>query len=101
MMDKQKKPFFLQEVSKMQQGYLLAWLGFVLYLAAAALKWTAAANILALAFGLLALYVFCSVAAARRRDKTLVGYNLLWGMGALTLLLLGGTVLGFRQMLLG
>lgn len=98
-MNEKKRPFLLQEVSKMQQGYIAAWIGFLLYLGASALSWDAAAIVIGIAFGILSLYVFCSVAALRRRDKTLVGYNLLWGMGALTILLLGGAVLEMRQRL--
>ena len=45
----------------------------------------------------MSLYVFASVAAARRRDKEAVSYNLLWGQAALSLLLCMCAVLTLRE----
>ncbi|MEY8388814.1 hypothetical protein AALC17_16285 [Oscillospiraceae bacterium 38-13] len=82
-----RETFLLQGVKQLNRGAMVSGLGFVLYLGAAALGWRTAADILSLAFALAALYVYASVAAERRRDKEAVSYNLLWGQGALTVLL--------------
>lgn len=79
--------FLLQGSRQLNLGAIVSGVGFLLYLGAAALEWKAAADILSLAFALVSLYVFVSVAAGRRRDRETVSYNLLWGQGALALLL--------------
>lgn len=89
--------FLLQEPKQLNLGAIVSGVGFLLYLGASALEWTAAADLLALAFGLVSLYVFASVAAARRRDKEAVSYNLLWGQAALSLLLCMCAVLTLRE----
>lgn len=78
--------FLLQGSRQLNLGAIVSGVGFLLYLGAAALEWKAAADILSLAFALVSLYVFVSVAAGRR-DRETVSYNLLWGQGALALLL--------------
>lgn len=77
----------LRDVKQMNRGAIVSGIGFLLYLGAAALEWRDAADILSLAFGLVSLYVFASVAAGRRRDREAVSCNLLWGTGALALLM--------------
>ena len=94
-----KKGFLLQNVRQMNLGAIVSGIGFLLYLGARALEWGAAADILALIFALVSLYVFASVAAGRQRDKEAVSYNLLWGQGALTLLLCMCSVLTIREWL--
>ena len=68
----------------------------LLYVAASALELDVLAGILAIAFGIAALYVLVSVAEGRKRDKKAVSYNLLWGQTALTILLVGCAVLTIR-----
>lgn len=94
-----KKHFLLREVRQMNLGAIVSGVGFLLYLGTSALEWTAAADILALIFAPASLYVFASVAAGRRRDKEMVSYNLLWGQGALTILLCMCAALTLREWL--
>ena len=93
---KEKKGFLLQTVRQMNGGAALCGVGFLLYLGASALGWVTAADILTIAFGGVSLYVFISVSEGRRKDKEAVSYNLLWGTGALALLLCGCAVLTIR-----
>ncbi|MCI8480065.1 MAG: hypothetical protein HFG08_04185 [Oscillibacter sp.] len=93
---KEKKGFLLQTVRQMNGGAALCGVGFLLYLGASALGWVTAADILTIAFGVVSLYVFISVSEGRRKDKEAVSYNLLWGTGALALLLCGCAVLTIR-----
>ena len=84
-----KNGFFLPR-EKFNLGYTVSAIGFFLYLLAAGLVGQSAAGVVAIVFGPIAVYVFLSVAAVRGEDKDAVGYNLLWGTGALALML--GTV---------
>ncbi len=93
---KEKKGFLLQTVRQMNGGAALCGVGFLLYLGASALGWGTAADILTIAFGVVSLYVFISVSEGRRKDKEAISYNLLWGTGALALLLCGCAVLTIR-----
>ncbi len=88
-MDEKKRGILLQTVKQMNIGAVVSGIGFLLYLGASALKLDALADILTMAFGIVALYVFLSVARGRYRDKEAVSYSLLWGQGALTILLVG------------
>ena len=72
---------------RLNGGAIASGLGFLLYLAARVLAWETVAGILSIGFGVLAIVTFLSAAALRRRDKALVSYNLLWGTGALAMLL--------------
>lgn len=83
---KRKNSLLLQGVKRLNLGAIVSGIGFLLYLGTAALGWQGAADVLSLAFALVSLYVFASVAAGRRRDREAVSYNLLWGQGALALL---------------
>ena len=93
---KEKKGFFLRTVKQMNLGAIVSGAGFLLYLGASAMGWEALSDVLAIAFGLVSLYVFLSVSEGRRRDKEAVSYSLLWGTGALALLLCGCAVLTVR-----
>ena len=93
---KEKKGFLLQTVKQMNLGAAVSGMGFLLYLGASALGWEALADILTIAFGVVSLYVFLSVSEGRRRDPEAVSYSLLWGTGALALLLCGCAVLAVR-----
>lgn len=96
---REKKGFLLQTVKQMNTGAIVSGLSFLLYLALSALKLETAADIAAVAFGMVSVYVFVSVAAGRSRDKEAVSYSLLWGTGALALLLGGCGVLTIRMWL--
>ena len=84
---REKKGFLLQTVQQMNAGAIVSGLGFLLYLALSALGQETAADIAAVALGMVSVYVFVSVALGRSRDKEAVSYSLLWGTGALALLL--------------
>lgn len=90
------KGFLLQTVQQMNAGAIVSGLGFVLYLVCSALGQETAADIVTMAFGIVALYVFASVAAGRQKDKEAVSYSLLWGQSALTILLVGCAVLTIK-----
>ena len=81
-----KKRFFLKP-EKLNQGYVASAVGFVGYLTACALLGQAKAGIVAVLFAAVSIYEFLSVAAARAEDKETVGYNLLWGSGALAIMM--------------
>lgn len=80
-----KNGFFLKP-EKLNLGYAASAAGFLLYLLVSALVGQSAAGIIAIPFALFSVYLFLSVSAARSDDKEKIGYNLLWGSGALALL---------------
>lgn len=90
---RERSGFLLQTVGQMNAGAIVSGLGFLLYLALSALGLETAADIAAVALGLVSVYVFASVAAGRSRNKEAVSYSLLWGTGALALLMGGCAVL--------
>jgi len=96
---KKQTGFLLRDIRQLNRGAMVSGVGFLLYLGATVLEWTAAADVLALTFSIVSLYVFASVAAGRRRDKETVSYNLLWGQGALALLTCMCGVLTLRELL--
>lgn len=73
-----KRGFLLQTVKQMNNGAIVSGIGFLLYVAASALHLDALADILVIAFGVVAVYVLASVAEGRKKDKKAVSYNLLW-----------------------
>ena len=81
-----KNGFFLKP-DKLNQGYVVSAAGFVVYLAACALLGQAKAGIVAVIFAVISVYVFLSVAAARKEDKETVGDNLLWGSCSLAIMM--------------
>ena len=81
-----KNGFFLSP-EKLTKGYVVSAMGFVAYLTACAIVGQKVAGIFAIVFALISIYVFLSVAAVRGEDKEKVGYNLLWGSGALALMM--------------
>ena len=91
-----KNNIWLQPGRQMNGGAIVSGMGFLLYLGASALGWEIAALILAILFGLAALYVFLSALMGRGRDRESVSYSIMWGTGALTLLLLGCAVLTIK-----
>lgn len=93
---KEKKGLLLQTTRQINIGAGVSGLGFLLYLGVSALGWIDLADIIAIAFGTAAIYVFASASALREREKEAVSYSLLWGTGALALLLGGCALLGIR-----
>lgn len=93
---REKKGLFLQTAGQLNAGAIVSGLGFLLYLALSVLEEETAAGITAVAFGVVSVYVFASAAAGRSRDKEAVSYSLLWGTGALALLMGGCGVLTLK-----
>ena len=96
-MKKGKKNFLLQTIRQMNIGAGVSGAGFLLYLAASALELGLIADLIALVVGLIAVWVFLSVVEKRRQDKEAVSYNLMWGTGALALMLLFFAMTGIRM----
>ena len=98
MKDK-KKGLLLQTKKQMNNGAVATGLGFVLYMVLLVLGQELAADLVAIAFGVVGIYVSLSVMEARSRDKEEISYNLLWGQLALPKFLVAGAVLAIRQRL--
>ncbi|HJB32823.1 hypothetical protein [uncultured Oscillibacter sp.] len=98
MKDK-KKGLLLQTKKQMNNGAVATGLGFVLYMVLLVLGQELAADLVAIAFGVVGIYVSLSVMEARSRDKEEISYNLLWGQLALTVFLVACAVLAIRQRL--
>ena len=96
---KRKNSLLLQGVKQLNRGAIVSGLGFLLYLALSALGLETAADITAVAFGMVSVYVFASAAAGRLKDKEAVSYSLLWGTGALAMLTCLCALAALRQRL--
>ena len=96
-MNEENKGFLLRTVPQINRWTGISGVGFLLYLGAAALKIQLVADILAVIFALVALRAFLSAADLRGKDKEAVSYNLLWGTGALMLLLGACTALAVKN----
>lgn len=83
-------------VEKLNKWYTVTACGFLLYLIACGVVGQKLAGVVALIFFVIAAYLFFSASAARSKDKEKVGYNLLWGSGAMALLLGAGTYLSLK-----
>ena len=88
-----------ETIRRLNGGAVLSGLGFLLYLAARALGWGLAADVICIVFGIIAVLTFLCAASERRKDKEAVSYNLLWGTGALALLLGACAVLTVKMWL--
>ena len=98
-MKERKGGFLLQTKKQMNNGAIALGLGFVLYMALLMLELTLAADLVAVAFGVVGIYVSLSVLEGRRENREEVSYSLLWGVLALTIMLAAFAVLAFRQRL--
>lgn len=98
-MNDKKKGLLFQTKKQMNNGAIATGLGFVLYLVLLVLGLELPADLVAIAFSVVGIFNSLSVLAGRRRDKTDVSYNLLWGQLALTIFLVACAVLAIRQRL--
>ena len=80
-----KKDIWLKPGKELNTGAIIGGIGFAIYIALSALEWRGLALFAALAFGLEAGYAFLS---ALEKDKDSVSYNIVWGTGALAILML-------------
>lgn len=83
-----KKTIWLKPGRQINSGAIVGGIGFVLYIIFSALEWEAAALITAIGFGLESAYTFFSTLEWREKDKDSVSYSIMWGTGALMLLML-------------
>lgn len=95
-MKKEKKNILMQDVRSMNIGAGVSGIGFLLYLGAAALGWVLVKDIIAILFGLVAIWTFFSAIDGRQKDKNAVSYNLVWGTGSLAIMLGACAVLGIK-----
>ena len=98
-MDRKKSGLLLQTKKQMEQGAIVTGIGFAAYLVLSAVELALAADLVAIALGIVGIYVSLSVAEGRRRNKEDVSYNLLWGVLALTIMLVAFALLAVRQRL--
>ena len=98
-MNDKRKGLLFQTKKQMNNGAVATGLGFVLYMVLLVLGQELAADLVAIAFGVVGIYVSLSVMEARSRDKEEISYNLLWGQLALTIFLVACAVLAIRQRL--
>ena len=98
-MDRKKNGLLLQTKKQMEQGAIVTGIGFAAYLVLSAVELALAADLVAIAFGIVGIYVSLSVAEGRRRNKEDVSYNLLCGVLALTIMLVAFALLAVLQRL--
>ena len=98
-MNQKKGRFLLQTTKQLNWGAGLSGLGFLLYLFARIVGFVVAADVIVMLCAVVSAWVFLSVVVAREKDKDIVGYNLLWGTGALALLMVSFATLTVRMYL--
>lgn len=81
------------------RGAFASGIGFALYLALLAAGQQVIADIVNVVFAVVAVWTFLDAAELRGKDKEAVSYSLLWGTGALALMLGGCAVLMVKQRL--
>jgi len=86
-MKKEKKWWRLQTVKQMNMGAGISGIGFLLYLAVSAMKLGIIRDLVVIVFAMVSTWVFVSVADGRKKNKEAVSYNLLWGTGALAIMM--------------
>jgi hypothetical protein len=86
-MKNEKKGFLLKTKKQMNLGAGVSALGFLLYLLVSALDLGILKDLVVIVFAAVSLWVFVSIADARKDDKETVTYNLLWGTGALAIMM--------------
>lgn len=98
-MNKQKKIWWIESQKGMNKWAGISFLGLALYVVFSVMKWYLVADIVAAVFAVIAWWTFLSVIDGRSKDKEAFSYNLLWGTGALAILLGAFTVLAVKQRL--
>ena len=88
-----------QKKKRINRGAFASGIGFALYLALLAVGQQLIADIVSAAFAVVAVWTFLDAAELRGKDKESVSYNLLWGTGALALMLTACAVLAIKQRL--
>lgn len=88
-----------ETIKQINRGAVASGVGFALYLALSALGQQVIADIVNVIFAVVALWTFLCAAELRGKDREAVSYSLLWGIGALALMLTAFAVLMIRQRL--
>ena len=86
-MKNEKKGFTLKTRKQLNWGAAASGLGFLLFLLVSALDLGVLKDIVVVVCALISLWVFVSASDVRKDDKEAVSYNLLWGTGALALMM--------------
>ena len=86
-MKNEKKGFTLKTRKQLNWGAAASGLGFLLFLLVSALDLGVLKDIVVVVCALISLWVFVSASDVRKDDKEAVSYNLLWGTGALAMMM--------------
>ena len=86
-MKNEKKGFTLKTRKQLNWGAAVSGLGFLLFLLVSALDLGVLKDIVVVVCALISLWVFVSASDVRKDDKEAVSYNLLWGTGALAIMM--------------
>ena len=86
-MKNEKKGFTLKTRKQLNWGAAASGLGFLLFLLVSALDLGVLKDIVVVVCALISLWVFMSASDVRKDDKEAVSYNLLWGTGALAMMM--------------
>ena len=91
----------LKNLHQLRIGQIVSALGFAVYIVCSALNSAESVQLAVLVlFSLIALWTMASVIFyPRARKKEEVSYNVVWGQGAVTIVLVACTVLTIRQMM--
>ena len=84
---KKEKKGLLQTKKQLNFGAALSALGFLLYLLVSALDLGILKDLTVCVVAAFSLWVFVSAADARKKDQELVSLNLMWGTGALAIMM--------------
>ena len=95
----QKKGGLLKTPKQINAGAAVSGIGFLLYLLLRGLGQELLAAITVFVFAAVATVTFFSVIDAREKDKEAATYNLLWGTGALAIMMVAFAVLTIKQYL--
>lgn len=88
-----------QKLRRIRAGAVASGVGFALYLALLVMGLQGAADVVNVVFAAAAVWTFLDAAELRGKDREAVSYSLLWGTGALALMLAAFAVLMVRQRL--
>lgn len=91
-----KKDIWLKPGKQINNGAIVGGIGFALYILFSALEWETLALITAIGFGIESAYTFLSTLEWREKDKDSISYSIMWGTGALALLMLVPAVMTIK-----
>ena len=97
--DNKKKSGLLKTPKQINTGAAISGIGFLLYLLLRGLGQELLAAIAVFIFAVISTVTFFAVIDAREKDKEAVTYNLLWGTGALAIMMVAFAVLTVKQFL--